>query len=76
MDTAKVFKNGRSQAVRIPQKYRFHAAEVSVRKEGKSLILTPIQREMTLEKFLSMPSFPDFEVNRTASQKTQERKLF
>lgn len=28
METAKVFENGRSQAVRLPKKYRFNSDEV------------------------------------------------
>lgn len=76
MDIAKVFKNGRSQAVRIPRKFRLNAEEVSIRKHGNQLILTPISSEITLEKFLSMPTFPDFELHRTAGLKEQERELF
>lgn len=39
--TAKVFTNGRSQAVRIPKEYRFDTDEVFVNKIGEALILTP-----------------------------------
>lgn len=38
---AKVFKNGRSQAVRIPKEFRFDTDEVLIEREGKKLILTP-----------------------------------
>lgn len=41
METAKVFENGRSQAVRLPKKYRFSANEVVVQRLGSSLVLTP-----------------------------------
>ena len=41
METAKVFENGRSQAVRLPKKYRFDTDEVVVQRLGSSLILTP-----------------------------------
>ena len=34
MDTAKIFENGRSQAVRLPQKYRFNADEVVIQRLG------------------------------------------
>lgn len=34
MDTAKIFKTGRSQAVRLPKKYRFATSEVEIRREG------------------------------------------
>ena len=38
---AKVFKNGRSQAVRIPKEFRFDVDEVTIERKGKSLVLTP-----------------------------------
>lgn len=41
METAKVFENGRSQAVRLPKKYRFTSDEVVVQRFGASLVLTP-----------------------------------
>ena len=43
--TAKLFFNGRSQAVRIPKAYRFEGVdEVIIRKEGDSLILMPARK--------------------------------
>jgi antitoxin VapB len=39
--TAKLFLNGRSQAVRLPKEFRFEGDEVYVRIQGKSVILTP-----------------------------------
>ena len=43
--TAKLFLNGRSQAVRIPKRFRFNGVdEVIIRKEGDSLILAPIRK--------------------------------
>ena len=38
---AKVFKNGRSQAIRIPKEYRFDTNEVYIQKLGDSLIIKP-----------------------------------
>ena len=32
MDTAKVFVNGRSQAVRLPKEYRFKESDVFIKK--------------------------------------------
>lgn len=40
-DMAKIFWNGRSQAVRLPKEYRFDSAEVSIRREGAKVILEP-----------------------------------
>jgi len=41
MQTAKLFKNGRSQAVRLPKEFRFEGEEVYVRREGRSVVLSP-----------------------------------
>lgn len=41
MKTAKLFQNGRSQAVRLPSEYRFDGSEVDVRKIGNALVLLP-----------------------------------
>lgn len=41
MDTAKIFKNGRSQAVRLPKSCRFDVQEVYVKKINDLVILVP-----------------------------------
>ena len=41
METAKVFENGRSQAVRLPKKFRFDVDEVVVQQLGDAVILVP-----------------------------------
>lgn len=41
MDTAKVFANGRSQAVRLPKKFRFNVDEVVVQQLGDAVLLVP-----------------------------------
>jgi antitoxin VapB len=41
-DTAKLFKNGSSQAVRLPRAYRLPGREVFVRREGDRIILEPL----------------------------------
>ena len=41
MMMAKVFENGRSQAVRLPKEYRFNDEEVAVNKIGDVVILMP-----------------------------------
>lgn len=42
---AKVFWTGRSQAVRLPKAFRVATREVSVRREGESLVLEPVASE-------------------------------
>ena len=41
MMTAKVFENGRSQAIRLPKECRFSSNEVMVNKIGEIVILLP-----------------------------------
>lgn len=38
-DTARIFMNGRSQAVRLPAAYRFKGSEVSIERRGGAVIL-------------------------------------
>lgn len=42
METAKLFMNGQSQAVRLPKKYRFEGGEVEIKRIGDAVLLTPI----------------------------------
>jgi|JI10StandDraft_1071094.scaffolds.fasta_scaffold05505_22 antitoxin VapB len=42
MNRAKLFKNGDSQAIRLPKEFRFKGREVYIRREGNNIILTPI----------------------------------
>ena len=41
MKTAKVFRNGRSQAIRLPKKYRLPGKDVYVRKLDQMIVLLP-----------------------------------
>lgn len=43
MKTAKLFRNGQSQAVRLPKEFRFEGEFVYVKKSGKAVILLPAQ---------------------------------
>ena len=51
MEIAKVFENGRSQAVRLPKRFRFNSDEVVVQRIGSSLVLTP--KDKILESLLN-----------------------
>ncbi|GAB1392886.1 hypothetical protein MASR1M60_10490 [Rhodocyclaceae bacterium] len=45
MITAKLFQNGRSQAVRLPKAFRFDGVgEVRIERDGDRVILSPAQR--------------------------------
>ena len=39
---AKVFSNGRSQAIRLPKEFRFAGTEVLVHRDGDAVILEPV----------------------------------
>jgi antitoxin VapB len=41
MDTAKIFQNGKSQAIRLPKEYRFHGTKVYVKRLGNAVVLIP-----------------------------------
>ena len=41
METAKLFTNGRSQAVRLPKNYRFEGSLVYIKKVGEVVVLIP-----------------------------------
>ncbi len=41
MDTAKLFINGRSQAVRLPKTYRFEGKEVYIKKVSQGILIMP-----------------------------------
>lgn len=47
MMTARVFENGRSQAVRLPKECRFTGSEVAVNKVGEMVILMPKENKWT-----------------------------
>ena len=46
MKTAKLFVNGRSQAVRLPKAYRFEGDEVYIKKTVEGVLLIPKNRSV------------------------------
>jgi antitoxin VapB len=77
--TAKLFQNGRSQAVRLPAEYRFEGAEVYIRRDPVTgdVVLSrkpeSWQEFFDLMKTIEVPD--DFMVEREDSP-PQERDLF
>ena len=55
IERARIFKNGGSQAVRLPKSCRFDddQVEVLVRREGRRVILEPEPADEWTEQFLS-----------------------
>jgi antitoxin VapB len=45
-DTAKLFRNGRSQAVRLPQEFRFEGTEVRIRRVAEGVLLEPMAADL------------------------------
>jgi antitoxin VapB len=67
-DIAKLFRNGRSQAVRLPREFRFEGDRVRIRRVGQGVLLEPIIQdtkewfrkldELNSEPFLSRDKQP------------------
>ena len=51
MEIAKIFENGRSQAVRLPKKFRFSGDEVVVQRLGHAVMLVP--KEQAWQTFMN-----------------------
>lgn len=48
MQTAALFKNGGSQAVRLPKEFRFEGTEVFIKKTPEGVLLIPKEKPMAL----------------------------
>ena len=58
MRTAKLFKNGRSQAVRLPKEFRFEGTQVFIKKVGNMVVLIP-EQDSWQTLFDSLEQFSD-----------------
>lgn len=58
MATAKVFKSGNSQAVRLPKKFRLKSREVEIFRRGNEIVLREKSAPMA-RAFEILASFPD-----------------
>ena len=43
METAKLFQNGKSQAVRLPKEFRFGSDRVYIKRVGNAVVLLPFK---------------------------------
>ena len=76
MKTAKVFMNGRSQAVRIPAEYRVEESELFINKIGDTLMLTPVSSlKYTLRQGAEMVSEDFMADGRPNEIRTSREKL-
>lgn len=76
MKTAKLFKNGESQAVRLPKEFRFEGDEVLIKKAGNAVVLLPKKKSWdslvdSLDLFSS-----DFMTERGQPTKNDRRESF
>jgi antitoxin VapB len=77
MTLAKLFQNGRSQAVRLPKDFRFNinVHEVIVKKIGTAIVLIP-KSELKNFWIQSLSKFPaDFSIERDTREKQREIDL-
>ncbi len=61
---AKLFQNGRSQAVRLPAEFRFPGEQVRIRRVGRGVLLEPLGVDARtwfdeLDRFLDEPFMAD-----------------
>ncbi len=76
MATAKLFKIGRSQAVRLPKACRFEGEEVYIKRVGKAVVLLPKTLKSWDDVFRSLEMFePGFQSEREQPKEQQKRPL-
>jgi antitoxin VapB len=75
LQTAKLFMNGRSQAVRLPAEFRFPGREVLIEREGDAVVLRA--KPEGWDEFFARPSEvpADFLANRE-DRAPEDRELF
>ena len=77
--TAKLFRNGRSQAVRLPSEYRFEGSEVYVRRDPESGDVILSRRPESWKDFFDLMKtvdVPDDFLTNRDDVPPQRRKLF
>jgi len=76
MKPARLFKNGQSQAVRLPKEYRFKGDQVLIKRIGNALVLLPLKEPWTL-LFKSLSQFSkDFMQSREQPNQKSREGLF
>jgi antitoxin VapB len=74
MSTARVFRSGNSQAVRLPKEFRFKSKEVEIFRRGDEVVLRekPVNMARAYELILSLPD--DLEIHDRDNDLPQERE--
>lgn len=73
METAKLFRNGRSQAVRLPKEFRFEGEKVYVKRMGNAVVLLPYKEPWRV-LFESLNRFSDDYMEERGQPVGQERE--
>jgi antitoxin VapB len=74
---ARLFKNGRSQAVRLPREFRFEGDRVRVRRVGRGVLIEPLVTDVSqwfaeLDRFGPQPFMPEGRLQ----PRTPRKKIF
>lgn len=76
MNTAKIFKNGNSQAVRLPKEFQFDVSEVQIFRRGEEVVLKRRPRNLARVFELLTELSDDFMEDGRVQQPIQERESF
>jgi antitoxin VapB len=71
---AKIFRNGASQAVRLPKEFRFDADEVCIKRIGSAVLIYPKDAAWDLMAGAIGQADGDFMPDRKQPAKTDKRK--
>lgn len=72
--TAKVFRNGASQAVRLPKEFRFDTDEVCVKRIGSAVLLYPKDAAWDLMAGTIGQADADFMADRRQPARAEKRR--
>ena len=73
MQIAKLFANGRSQAVRLPKEFRFEGEEVFIEKVGDTVVLRPAPKAWDAWNKAFALFGPDLDIEREQPKDQQIR---
>jgi antitoxin VapB len=76
MNTAKIFKSGNSQAVRLPKEFQFDASEVQIFRRGDEVVLKQRPRNLVRVYELLIELSDDFMEKGREQLSVQEREAF
>jgi antitoxin VapB len=76
MDTARIFKSGNSQAVRLPKEFQFDVKEVQIFRRGEEVILKKKPQNLVRVFELLTELSDDFMENGRVQPPLQEREAF